>query len=56
MSKKITRPMIDAGLDASLLCRGSDADPEEMVLGIYRAMESARQIDHEVSTTDHQDI
>ena len=39
----ITDNMVAAGVDANILNRGIDVDPDELVVEIYRAMESARQ-------------
>lgn len=55
MNIEVSKTMITAGVDASLLYRGDDADSEEFVSEIYRAMESVRQIHREASVADDQE-
>ena len=43
MRENITTDMITAGIDATLLYRGKEADLETLVVEIYRAMEFARR-------------
>ncbi len=53
INMEITDDMIAAGIDANLLNRGVDMDSDELVIEIYRAMESVRRTDREVSANDH---
>jgi len=53
INMEITDDMIAAGIDANLLNRGVDMDSDELVIEIYRAMESVRRTDREVSADDH---
>ena len=53
MSIEITSKMIDAGIDANLVNRGTNSDIEDLVSEIYRAMESERQNDRAAQPIDH---
>lgn len=50
----ITDDMVVAGVDANILHRGINADPYELVVEIYRAMESVRQGLHADQSADYQ--
>ena len=50
----ITDDMVAAGVGANILNRGTDVDPGELVVEIYRAMESVHQGLHADRSADHQ--